>query len=270
MDKKQLVIKQSYDKLNGLLDHSQEALPSEFNKARFVQNCTAVWESIKDIELIDPQSIARTMLKGAFLGLDFFNKECYAIPRNKKVGNNFVKHMSFQTDYKGEIKLAKKYAINNVIDIYAKVVKEGDEFSQSIEDGKQLITYKPKPFNDGKIIGAFAVAKMADGALKCEEMSASDIERVKDGFAKVDKKTGAYSKAWTVTREEMYKKTVLRRLCKGITLDFDSTEQRLAWDEGSDMDMNKKIEHKPMSSLDAQDQKTIDAPHENVEDLEEK
>ena len=39
----------------------------------------------------------------------------------------------------------------------------------------------------------------------------------------------------------MYKKTVLRRLCKMIDLDFDNIEQQKAFDDGSDFDPNKNI-----------------------------
>ena len=41
----------------------------------------------------------------------------------------------------------------------------------------------------------------------------------------------------------MFKKTVLRRLCKHINLNFDNIEQGKAWEDGSDMAFdNKPIE----------------------------
>ncbi|HBJ2611171.1 recombinase RecT [Clostridium botulinum] len=39
-----------------------------------------VLKDTKNIEKCNEVSKARTMLKGAFLGLELFNKECYAIP----------------------------------------------------------------------------------------------------------------------------------------------------------------------------------------------
>ncbi|KGO12968.1 recombinase [Clostridium botulinum] len=39
-----------------------------------------VLKDTKNIEKCNEVSVARTMLKGVLLGLDFFNKECYAIP----------------------------------------------------------------------------------------------------------------------------------------------------------------------------------------------
>ena len=47
------------------------------------------------------------------------------------------------------------------------------------------------------------------------------------------------SKAWKESYGEMCKKTVLRRLCKLVDLDFDNTEQIKAFEDGGDMDLNK-------------------------------
>lgn len=40
--------------------------------------------------------------------------------------------------------------------------------------------------------------------------------------------------SWTKSPGEMYKKTILRRLCKLIELDFDNIEQKRAFDDGGD------------------------------------
>jgi recombination protein RecT len=42
------------------------------------------------------------------------------------------------------------------------------------------------------------------------------------------------SGAWKNSWDEMAKKTVLRRLCKHIETDFESTEAMKAWEDGSD------------------------------------
>ncbi len=216
-----------HNNLQKLLESKAEALPQGFNQTRFLQNCMTVLQDTKGIEKVDPRTIARTMLKGAFLGLDFFNRECYAIP----YGNT----LQFQTDYKGEIKLAKKYSINPIKDIYAKLVREGDEFQEEIIDGKQTITFKPKAFNTGTVLGAFAVVLFKDGSMMYETMSVEEMEQVREKYSKA-KNSGA----WINSTGEMYKKTVLRRLCKLIELDFDSIEQKQAFEEGSGMEFNNQ------------------------------
>lgn len=245
---KELVLKDTHEKLLALLKSKQDAMPKDFNQTRFLQNCMTVLQDTKDIEKCQPLSVARTLLKGAFLGLDFFQRECYAIP----YGNS----LQFQTDYKGETKMAKKYSIRPIKDIYAKVVREGDFFEEQINEGQQVVNFKPQPFNNGKIIGAFAVVLYQDGGMEYEAMSTEQIEDIRNNFSKM--KNGLM---WTKTPEEAYKKTVLRRLTKKIEKDFESAEQMKTYDESSDMDFKEK------------DKKTKEAPdilyqQEDVIDVE--
>ena len=222
-----------YEGLNNKLEMQVEALPKEFNKQRFVQNCMTVLQDGKaDFSKCDANSVVRTLMKGAFLGLDFFNGECYAIP----YGGN----VSFQTDYKGEVKLCKKYSSVPIKDIYAKVVREGDEFEEVIVNGQQSINFKPKTFNDGDIIGAFAVCLYRDGSMIYDTMSKADIEATRKNYSKM-----AQGQAWTKSYGEMCKKTVLRRLCKLIDLNFDYAEQAQAFEDASPFDVKQEEKHEP-------------------------
>lgn len=235
--RKDIVLRQAHANLQKLLQSKAEALPKDFNKTRFLQNCMTVLQDTKDIEKCDPISIARTMLKGAFLGLDFFNKECYAIP--------YGTTLQFQTDYKGETKMARMYSIRPIRDIYAKVVREGDFFEEKIENGKQIINFTPKPFNNGEIIGAFAVVVYEDGGMDYETMTKEQIENIRKKFSKAPNST-----MWQNVPEEAYKKTVLRRLCKHIEKNFASIEQQKTYDETSDFDFEKADKPKEKSPFD--------------------
>lgn len=216
---------------NGLLielTKHKEALPPGFKRERFVLNCiTVIQDMMKDkkkrekLEEVKIETIPVCLAKGAYLGLDFFNGECYAIP----YGGN----MQFQTDYKGEIKLCKRHSKNPVKDIFAKVVREGDFFEEEVDSGIQKVRYKPQPFSDNQMIGAFAIVLYKDGSMLYDTMSKKEIEKVRDTYSKAKD-----SQAWKDSTGEMYKKTVLRRLCKLIDLDFDSIEQRIAYEDGGD------------------------------------
>ncbi len=99
-------------------------------------------------------------------------------------------------------------------------------------------------------------------------MSAEDVEKIKVGFAKRDKE-GNYSKAWTATPEEMYKKTVIRRLRKSVELEFDSVEQQKTYEEASEFDVKKdeevKEEASPFENVDfeeVEEGNTIEAKQE--------
>lgn len=211
------------------------AMPEGFNKDRFVLNCiTLIRDMLKDkkkrdnLNGISADSIALCMIKGAFLGLDFLSGECYAIP--------YGGEMNFQTDYKGEIKVCKKHSIQPIKDIFAKVVREGDVYDEGVDDGKQNLTFKPIPFNNGKMIGAFAIVTYKDGSMLYESMSAEEIEGVRENYSKAKN-----SDAWKNSSGEMYRKTVIRRLSKYIEKDFDKVEQLMAYDEGGGVEFQNGL-----------------------------
>ncbi|KKM24995.1 hypothetical protein LCGC14_1599500 [marine sediment metagenome] len=234
---KQLVIVS--DELTSLLASKIKACPENFNQTRFLQNCLVALQGIDPVKLakVTPRSVALTMIKGAFLGLDFANKECYAIP--------FGDQLQFLTDYKGDIKLCRQYAVKPIKDIYAKVVREGDSFDHKIVDGLPLINFTPlSPFNDAAIIGAFAVVIYEDGIMAYEAMSKKEIEATRANFSKC-----STSPAWRNAWGEMAKKTVLKRVTKMVEICFKNPEQTKAFQEGSDL---KK------ESIDVQAEEVID------------
>ena len=201
----------------------ETALPKDFNRERFVQNWLAVMNETPQLAKISPAQTIQGLLKGAYLGLDFMNRECYLIPYGNSV--------QFQTDYKGEVKFIKKYSVRKIKDIYAKVVREDDKFAEKIVDGQPSIDFFPLPFNDAEIIGAFAIVLYQDGGMSYETMSVKDINSVRNNYSKASQ-----SKAWKYSFDEMCKKTVLRRLAKHISTDFENVEAHSAWEEGSGMD----------------------------------
>lgn len=212
------------------LSTNQKALPEGFNKDRFILNCmTVIQDMLRDskkkgeLQKVDPATIPICLAKGAFLGLDFFNGECYAIPYGGEI--------KFQTDYKGEIKLCKRYSKNPIKDIYAKVVRKGDFFEEVIDGGIQNVVYRPVPFSNEEMLGAFAIVVYKDGSMLYDTMSKEDIESVRKNYSKAQN-----SQAWKDSPGEMYKKTVLRRLCKLIDLDFDTIEARAAYIDGGDVE----------------------------------
>ena len=225
--KKYLAIIQ--DGIEKELEANIEVVPEGFNKRRFILNCIAVMkDNLKDWKDIDVTSIITTFAKGAYLGLDFFNGECYAIP--------YGGISNFQTDYKGEIKLAKKYSKNPIKDIYAKNVRKGDFFEELIKNGVQSVNFKPVSFSDNPIIGTFAVVLFKDGSMMYDTMTVAEMEGIRKVFSKAQN-----SKAWKETPGEMYKKTVLRRICKMIDLDFDNAQQLAAFQDAGDFDANKTV-----------------------------
>ena len=229
------------------LDSVSDALPKDFNKARFVQNALALVNENPNIAKYGQQKIMAGLLKGAYLGLDFYSKECYLVP----YGND----LNYQTDYRGAKKLAKKYSIRPIKDIYAKLVHEGDLFEEKIIGGEQSFDFKPKPFNDGKIIGAFAVVLYTDGGMAYDTMSLADLENTR----KASKASN--SPAWKNFTGEMYKKTVLHRLCKHIELDFENPTQQNMFLSG----MEIETDHQKIAENEiAENANSVDFPEDVV------
>lgn len=212
------------------LETHVSALPDGFNTDRFVQNAVALLNGndtlqkyVKDNPQTGLAQVKAGMMRGAYLGLDFLNREAYLVPYGSK--------LDYQTSYIGEIKLRKKYSVRPIRDIYADVVREGDDFTYEVIDGEPTIHHKPLPFNSNKVIGAYAVCIFEDGGKLIDTMSLEELENTRSS-SKASK-----SPAWSKFTNEMYKKTVLRRLCKTIDIDLN-TEQRTTLDEEMAIETN--------------------------------
>ena len=217
--------------LTDSLTEVEDALPSGFNKTRFVQNAVALLNENDVLAKFAKEQkngalqIKAGLLKGAFLGLDFYSSEAYLIPYGSK--------LQFMPSYRGCVKLAQKYSIRPIKDIYAKVVRKGDEFEEKIVDGHPTVDFKPLPFNDGDIIGAFAVCEFQDGGFQYDVMSLKELENTRKASKM---KNGP---AWSQYTSEMYRKTVIHRLVKHLQIDFDSPEQLKYFNEGTEANFEK-------------------------------
>lgn len=207
------------------LESQKAALPADFNIPRFVQNSVALLNGndvLSDFaKKYGTAQIKSGLMRGAFLGLDALNSEMYLVP--------YGSTLNFMPSYKGDVKLVKKYSQRPIKDIYAKLVRQGDEFEESIVDGEPKINFKPMPFNDSSIIGAFAVCLYQDGGMVYDTMSLKDLENTRSSSKAKN------SPAWSKFTGQMYLKTVLHRLCKHLSIDMDANAKS-AFDEGTEIE----------------------------------
>ena len=193
------------------LNLQRDALPRDFNITRFVNNSIALLNGndvlIKFMKLYGTDQIKMGLIRGAYLGLDAMNDEMYLVPYGSTI--------NFMPSYVGMRKLCIRYSTRPIKTLYAKVVREGDEFSEEIVNGEPSITFRPKAFNTCKIIGAFAVCLYRDGGMVYEVMSLQELEQCRKSSKAKN------SPAWDRFTQQMYKKTVLRRLAKSIPIDMD-------------------------------------------------
>lgn len=215
------------------LESQRAALPTDFNVARFVQNSVALLNGndvLRDFAKANGTAqIKQGLLRGAYLGLDALNAEMYLVP--------YGKTLNFMPSYKGMVKLAQKYSTREIKTIYAKVVRMGDEFEEVIDHGEPYINFKALPFNDAEIIGVFAVCQYRDGGMIYEVMSNGDVEACRKSSKA--KNSPAWAAFWT----EMAKKTVLRRLCKNLSIDMDAKAAE-AFDSGLEIETDVREQAK--------------------------
>lgn len=211
------------------LETQKDALPKDFNIPRFVQNSLALLNGNDTLQEFAKNygttQIKQGLLRGAYLGLDALNSEMYLVP--------YGKTLNFMPSYKGMVKLAQKYSTREIKTIYAKVVREDDEFEEVIDHGEPSINFKAVPFSSKPIIGVFAVCQYKDGGMVYEVMGKADVEQCRKSSKA--KNSPAWSQFWS----EMAKKTVLRRLCKNLSIDMDAKAAE-AFDSGLEIETDAK------------------------------
>ena len=235
--------------LSEKLDGIASALPKEFNKARFVQNAISLLNEKPELAKFGQTQILAGLTRGALLGLDFFNHEAYLV--------NYGSQLNYQTSYIGQQKLVKKYSLRPVKNIYAELVRDGDLFETGLEKNQRYVTFKPKMFNNAAVVGAFAVAEFEDGDILVETMNLDELEAIRK------KSKMGNAGAWKEFPGEMMKKSVIRRLCKKIEIDFENPEQQRIFEADTD------IETEPTKIRDnAIDQNANSVDFEEVQDAE--
>lgn len=90
--------------LTNSLNDVKGALPADFNVTRFVQNGIALLNENDQLRTFAQKygtaQIKQGMMRAAYLGLDFLDKQAYLIP--------FQDKLNFMIDYRGSVKLVKK------------------------------------------------------------------------------------------------------------------------------------------------------------------
>lgn len=129
--------------------------------------------------------------------------EAYLVP--------FGRECTFIVGYQGLMKLA--YNSGKVTSIYAEMIHENDHFQVVRGTDRKLIHEEPKPFGSprGKVIGVYAVAKLAGAAEpQFVVLTFDEVER----FRQMSR--GKNSMMWKDHWEAAARKTAVRQLAKWI------------------------------------------------------
>lgn len=165
-------------------------------------------------DVCTPESIHKAILTMAVLGLNPAKSQCYFIVYGDK--------LQCVMSYMGAIMTAK-LVNQDIDDIRAQIVYEGDAIELEIVNGRDIVTNHKRKFgsiNKSEIIGAYAIAvDSEDKILFSTIMTMDEIKTAwkqskihpvtEKGFVKSDSVHGKFT-------SEMAKKSVYNRLCKMI------------------------------------------------------
>lgn len=211
-----LVVNNAFiDGLSAQLKEKQQyglSFPADYNPTNALMGAYLIMKETTDkngkniLESCSHASIANSLMDMVTLGLNASKKQGYFIAYGGKC--------QFQKSYFGNVTIAKR---NGLKEINADVIYEGDVFKYHKEDAKTVIDKHEQDFmniDNDKIVGAYAVAVMADGTKRAEVMNIHQLKKAwnqRMGGLKEDA-----SSTHTKFRDQMAKKTVINRLCKMI------------------------------------------------------
>lgn len=166
-----------------------------FSKSEYL--CKVAAENIQSVK------DAITNLSAMGLTLNPAKKQCYLVPRKKAI--------CLDISYMGLMDMAIESG--SIRWAQASVVRKGDTFTLNGYDKPPTHTYDPFGTERGDIIGAFVVAKLADGDYLTHTMSIAEIYTIRDrGEAwKAYMADNSKKSAWNTDESEMIKKTCVKQ-----------------------------------------------------------
>lgn len=145
----------------------------------------------------------------------------------------FGRECTLIVGYKGLMDLARRSA--EIASIEAEVVYEGDRFEfHKGTDSKITHTWDLSSPRKNPI-GAYCIAKLANGGQQFEVMTKSQIEEIRG------RSRASNSGPWVTDWAEMAKKTVVRRLCKYLP-SSPELQQAVSIDEAGDIGLPQSID----------------------------
>lgn len=157
----------------------------------------------------DSESIKHAVANVAMTGISLNPalKYAYLVPRKSKDGMKCILDIS----YMGMIKiLTDAGAVKNVD---AGVIYSGDKFDYR-KGSDPYFKHQPSLSNRGEKVGAYAIAFFRDGGFQFEVLGREDIEKIRATSESWKNEDGRKYSPWETWEDEMWKKSVLKRLFK--------------------------------------------------------
>ncbi|GLO70303.1 hypothetical protein MACH17_18200 [Phaeobacter inhibens] len=218
--------------LETVIERKELALPSNVKTEAFKNAAIVAVQDNPQILQCDQQSVFKSIRTLAAAGLVPDGREAALVPFNTRVDGHFVKKCQAMPMVFGLVKMARRSG--DVADIRAHIVYQNEvdkgHFKYIVGDEEKL-EHDPILFGDkGEPVGAYAIARLKDGSLIREFMDATEIDRIRRSGASQRSK-GKVSDTpvgiWRDHAGEMWKKTVIRRLCKRLDLSAEDMRRMM-------------------------------------------
>lgn len=206
-------MKQMIDLLKARTKEYAAFLPAHVNANRFMKSVALACAADPKLIYADRTSFFRAVGTAARLGLEIGGGAtggCYLVRFFNSKKN--VDMITFMPDYRGLIDLARRSGA--IATCWATTVRENDELF--IEQGSEpKIVHKPALKNRGKAWLWYAVVRHRDGTTQFDWMDREEVDRIRA------RSKASGSGPWVTDFDEMAKKTVIRRLLKGVPMSAD-------------------------------------------------
>tara|TARA_B110000259_G_scaffold129018_1_gene145686 strand:+ start:2924 stop:3880 length:957 start_codon:yes stop_codon:yes gene_type:complete len=202
-------LQKGHKKLLSVYSGNNEIVSKEV-KQKALQELGFAYQFISDSDLLqkcDPLSIinAVTNIARTSITLNPVMRLAYLVPRGGKCVLDF--------SYMGMISLLKNNG--NIKTINSYIVYEDEEFEHDIVNN--IIRHTPKymlteqEHNNRAVIGAYTVAKLPSNDVDYCFMPVWEIDKIKNTSKSVNSKFGKQFSPWVTWKDEMIKKTVIKR-----------------------------------------------------------
>lgn len=219
------------DTIRVLLEKSKPqialALPRHLSADRILRISMTSIRRTPKLLACNPQSLLGAIMQASQLGLepDGVLGHAYLVP--------FKEEVQLIVGYKGLIDLARRSG--QLSTIYARVVCAKDQFEYAYGLTERLEHIPSAEVDPGEMVAAYAVARLKDGAQQFEVMTSREITAIRERSRAKD------DGPWVTDPAEMWKKTVLRRLCKMLPASVELA-RAVALDERADLGLPQQLE----------------------------
>jgi len=209
---------QKLNTLRGLFEKSKGSLaavmPKHLTPDRLLKITLSAASRTPALLDCTPESVLLAVMQCAQLGLEPNTPLglAYLIPFDNTKTRR--KECQFIPGYRGLVKLA--HQSGDIADLRSRVVYEGDEFHVEYGLTEKLVHVPAMSSGKREIIAAYAVATLKSSAIPhIAVMTRAEIDAIRS------RSRSGNSGPWSTDFAEMARKTLIRRICKGLPLSVE-------------------------------------------------